>query len=111
MPETWSELIELKYGSFTNSERKEAWETAKQILHPGQWIEGKVIATAPFGIWVDFGYPIPGLLLITRLDPLLQTHEGVESLPQPGTHLRSCLIGFNEEQKTLVLSQNPNEKL
>lgn len=43
------------------------WPESRARLAVGQSIRGKVIARAPFGVWVDIGAGHPALLRVTEM--------------------------------------------
>jgi len=63
----------------------------------GDSVEGIVVANAPFGIWLDIGAGIPGLLLIPHLDDNIYPPKHYPDwMPEIGTKIFSKVVCIEE---------------
>ncbi|MCE9547001.1 MAG: hypothetical protein K8T25_16120 [Planctomycetia bacterium] len=82
----------------------ERWRINKPRLFINQQVRGKIIARAPFGVWLDIGVGHPALLLVTRM--AYPTGQAIkpENLPPIGVEM-NCHIAEIGDQCEIGLSQ------
>lgn len=59
-------LVE-KFPAYLAESVESEWQAIEADYQPGMEIEGTIVARFSFGLVVDFGAPLPGLLLGTRI--------------------------------------------
>ena len=81
--QNWSELVREH---FTNQ--------IPRLPNVGDSVSGKVVACAPFGIWLDINYGIPALLEIIQLDYQKYHPE----------HYPECTPDIDEEMDAFIVA-------
>lgn len=92
--QNWSELV-----------RKHFTNQIPRLPNIDDSVNGKVVACAPFGIWLDIHCGIPALLEIIQLD--LQKHNPKkypELMPEIGDELDAVVVVV--KNKEIRLTQN-----
>ena len=87
--------------------------TQTNLPESGDRITGIVVANAPFGIWLDIGVGIPGLLQIPELDPTKYLPQNYpEWMPEIGEEILATVIWFEERPiPQILLSQKSLDKI
>lgn len=81
-----AELARL-FPAYAMTDTSAVWHQVEADYPIGSLVVGRVVAKFPFGLAIDFGVPLPGLLLVTRI-PALEP-ESFET--QPAYQLDACL--------------------
>ena len=63
MTNSWGEKLKDCFPGW-DGESVPGWQELVADLAIGQAIDGKVVAVAPFGVWIDVGIRVPALLLV-----------------------------------------------
>ncbi len=85
--------------------KADPWEHVAEKYAAGQKVNGKVIKSNPFGLFVELDEDIHGLAHISEL--ALAPGQTPESLAQPGDTLEFTVISLEPKQHRLGLSRKP----
>ena len=80
----WSDELKTIFGDPMASDKDQSWEDIKLRYPPESDVKGKVIAQAPFGVWVDLKLGFPALIEIVVIEKLT---------PEKYRHNKYCGIG------------------
>jgi ribosomal protein S1 len=85
------------------------WLSLKQRFSVRSAVCGRVVARYPFGVFVDIGVGFPALLLIVRFKDAKRCYASVADFPPIGSLIEAKIWGWNERDRTIVLTQRDNE--
>ncbi|GEM_PF-4123260 len=81
------------------------WNAIKSAYALGGAVKGRIVAKFPFGLAVDIGAPLPGLLLVTRIPNLTQERYEEDPVFSVGTEIEAKVQVFAENQRQIGLTQ------
>lgn len=67
MSDVWTTDLKARFPDWLTPAALERWPENKVRLHVGQIIRGVVVASAPFGVWLDVDAGHPARLLVTDM--------------------------------------------
>lgn len=80
------------------------WTEVQRDYHCGQEVSGMIIARFPFGVAVDFGAHLPGILLVTRIPDITPARFEPSAEYQAGARLEASIECFAVQQNQIGLS-------
>lgn len=78
-------------------------KTLFQKYSVGDTVEGKIVGLSPFGVFVEFGPSLKGLVHISELS--WQRVEEIESIVKVGDKVKAKIISFEESKISLSLKR------
>ncbi|HIK38490.1 MAG: S1 RNA-binding domain-containing protein [Geminocystis sp.] len=94
--------IEPEENKLTLSQKNLALSSAIALLHEREVISGKVTSISPYGVFVDLGNGVTGLLHITQISGAKIT--SLETLFQPGEEIRVVVMEVDTYKNRVSLS-------
>lgn len=81
------------------------WEQVKQQYPLGAEVEGEVWEVVPYGVWVDLGLGVRGLLMVTEAG--LERGQQTAHYFRVGQKLTAKVLWHHDERQQLVLTRKP----
>jgi hypothetical protein len=82
-----------------------AWSALKERLPIGSTATGRVVARAPFGVWVDIGAGFPALLEVPEIAGARERPLSINDYPAVGSEVVARVVCFRETNRQVMLSQ------
>ena len=106
------EDLNRQFGDYLAEEKKEDWERVKTTLLIHQTVSGEVRARYPFGVFIDGGVGFPMLIRVPELEQARERpFHFPENYPPVGTVVSARVVGFDDRQRQVVLTQRSNHPI
>lgn len=109
-----SDLSQLPvvFDDYLSMQTQQEWEVAKTTLQCGVEVSGKVVARAPFGIFLDIGAGFPALIRVVDLrNADVTAYTSMEMYPAVGSQATGIIIGFNDRNRQIELTQQERTRI
>jgi len=94
------------FGDYQSTVMNHKWEQVKMTLKQGMEVRGKVIARVPFGIFLDIDVGFPALIRVIDLKNADEKpYTSMEMHPLSGSNATGIVVGFNERNRQIDLTQ------
>ena len=100
----WGEDVRAHFPDWGTETALARWPQNRARLRIGQWVNGSVIARAPFGVWLDIDTDHPALLLVPEMNGAKERRITLEEYPAIGEVLNARIVGLGERAE-IALSQ------
>jgi ribosomal protein S1 len=102
----WDKYVGSAFPDHLKKDRR-SWLAAITGIELGDEVSGRIVARAPFGIWIDIGVGYPALLEIIMIKDFdREQYFGGNDYPV-GTEINATVRGFGEEDQQIYLEQFP----
>ena len=101
----WSEELINTFGNYLSEDLSGKWVAAKDLLKQGDQIKGRIIAKAPFGIWVDIGIGFPALLEVIVAKDLDYSIYDDDAVYPSGASIDVKVSGVRDHKRQVYLHQ------
>jgi hypothetical protein len=88
---------------------EESWLSLKQRFAVRSAVYGTVVARYNFAMFIDISVGFPALLLIVRFKDAKRRYSSVADFPALGSLIEAKIWGWNDRDRTIVLTQRENE--
>jgi ribosomal protein S1 len=102
----WAEDIRAHFPEWGTDSARNRWPDSRARLSIGQLVTGKVIARAPFGVWVDIAAGHPALLLVPEMAWARERRITFEDYAALGTVVEARIVALGDRGE-IALSQHP----
>ena len=99
------DILSEKFPAYVAESVDHEWQAIEADYPPGTDIEGTIAARFPFGLAVDFGAPLPGMLLGTRIPDCNASILEEDPRYSPGTRIAAKVDRFAKNQRQIALTQ------
>ena len=103
---TWEEDLRDCFPDWRTDAALSRWFEARTRLSVGQRVHGRVVARAPFGVWVDISAGHPALLLVPEMAGAREHRMTFEEYPAMGAVVDAWIRCLGDDA-TIALSQDP----
>jgi hypothetical protein len=107
MAHDWMNDSRDRFPDWQTDDATARWPEVKARLSVGQEVRGKVIARAPFGVWVDVEAGHPALLLVTEMARAADCPIRFVEFPAIGAIVTATIVALGDEAE-IGLSQFPS---
>jgi exosome complex RNA-binding protein Rrp4 len=102
---TVNEVMTKCFPAYGEADTSAEWTQIEDRYKLGEIVNGRIVARFPFGLAVDFGAPLPGILLVTKVPNLTRERYEREPEYQLGTLVSARIYVFAKEQQEIGLTQ------
>lgn len=109
MQQEWDADVRSRFPDWQTDVALKRWSDIRRNLSVGQSVSGKVIARAPFGVWIDIDVSQPALLLVGNMMDAKMQRITVDDYPAKGTAIKARInaLGDNGEIGLTQLDPDP----
>ena len=107
----WETQIRLVFPNWHSSTATAAWPTIRASLSVGQTVQGKVIARAHFGVWLDIGIQQPAVLLVVNMAGDCDQPISLDDYPQIGEVLSARINALGDNGEIGLTQQYPDSMI
>jgi predicted RNA-binding protein with RPS1 domain len=105
----WPDDIRVRFRDWGTEAAVARWTSDRPGLSIGLTVQGKVIARAPFGVWVDIGAGHPALLLVPEMSGARERRITFDDYPALDTAIDARILWIGDRAE-INLSQRADGK-
>jgi ribosomal protein S1 len=92
----WDEDIRARYPDWGTKAALARWPQVREKLRIGQRVRGRVIARAPFGVWLDIDAGHPALLLVPEMKDAKEHRITFDDYPSIGEVVEARIVALSD---------------
>jgi len=101
-------LLSTRFPAYAEPDTSATWKRIYLEFQCGQVVRGTIVARFPFGLAIDIGAPLPGLLLVTRVPGLTHEIYSSSSCFEAGASCVVTIERFAVNQNQIGLTVSPS---
>ncbi|MEM6260433.1 MAG: hypothetical protein AAGI37_19335 [Planctomycetota bacterium] len=101
----WGDDLKAAFPDWRKESGLRRWPEVLRELSVGQAITGKVVARAPFGVWLDIGVSFPALLLVPNMKDAKSRRISFDEYPVLGGQVSGRIVSLGKTGE-IGLAQN-----
>lgn len=105
----WQDDIRSRFPAWGSAEQGKDWPEVKAALRIGQAVGGKVIAHAPFGVWIDIDIGFPALLLVVNMRGAKLHRITFEDYPAIGSEIDGRIDALGNRGEIGLTQERPED--